>query len=117
MALWLLEAKSYPDETRSPAAKEARHLLKPGTYKVGRKAGEVDIVIQEDNSISRQHAVIIVPALREIAGGEAPYVVLKGTAAALRCNCSTALLSWLCWARARLARGARFSTRKRRCSS
>ncbi len=86
MALWLLEAKAFPDDDRVADAREARFYLKPGTYSVGRAAGSSDLDVIDDKSISRKHAEVIVPSLADYLVDDlwhgAPYVLVKGGRAA-----------------------------------
>jgi hypothetical protein len=74
MSLWLLEAKPFPEDTRSAAATSQRVWLSPGTYTVGRKEGQCDIAVEEDKSISRLHAEITVPSIEEL--GEPPSITI-----------------------------------------
>jgi len=78
-SLWLLEAKAYPEENRSAEAISKRYWLRPGTYTVGRPGTSSDIALLEDKSISRNHAIVIVPSLQEWLHTGAPYVEIKDT--------------------------------------
>ena len=73
--LWLVEAKAYPDDTRASDATTSKFWLRPGSYTLGRPGSSCDVVVTSDKSISRVHANIIVPDLREVAQqGEVPFV-------------------------------------------
>ncbi len=75
-SLWLLQAHQYGVDDRSADACSVTYWLRPGKAVVGR-VGQADLPIDEDNSISRKHATITVPAPGAQADGE-PYVLLKG---------------------------------------
>ncbi|KAL6774522.1 NBS1 [Auxenochlorella protothecoides x Auxenochlorella symbiontica] len=60
-SLWLLEAKEFADDDRPLESRTAKYFLKPGTYSVGRLAGQCDIAVTDDKSISREHAHLWVP--------------------------------------------------------
>lgn len=72
-SLWLLEAKAFQEEERSEAAYSVQLWLKPGGYIVGRQGA--DIVVEEDKSISRRHAELVVP--QDTVSDDA-HVVVKG---------------------------------------
>jgi len=74
MSIWLLEAKAFPDDTRSEAATSSRFWLYPGTYIVGRKEGQCDVDVPEDPSISRIHAEIKVPSTDAVQ--QSPYITV-----------------------------------------
>ena len=52
-ALWLLEAKAFPDDERGAEARSVRFWLRPGAYSVGRSAAQADVDVVDDKSISR----------------------------------------------------------------
>ena len=76
MSLWLLEAKAFPQDTRSKEATSTCFILTPGTYSVGRKEGQCDIDVPEDKSISRIHAEIKVPSINEIEQHSQPPSII-----------------------------------------
>ena len=55
--MWLLRQVAPPG-----AAPGLRWWLPPGTYTVGRRADQADLVVEGDKSLSRRHAVLTVPA-------------------------------------------------------
>lgn len=93
--LFLLEAKAFPDDERSSAAREVKFWLKPGNYSVGRSAGQADIDVIDDKSISRKHAELVVPTWDELQEGEQPYVLLRG--ATLQRGCIACRQAHPCW--------------------
>ena len=61
--MWVLEAQPLGStDDRSPAVQNLRHYLVAGSHFVGRNstAEHSGIVVEEDKSISRQHAVVTV---------------------------------------------------------
>ncbi len=61
--MWILEARpSGSTDERSLAAQQVRHYLPAGLHVVGRTQaiGQSCIVVDEDKSISRQHATVTV---------------------------------------------------------
>lgn len=86
-SLWLLEAKAFAEDDRSPTAYSVKYWLTPGgPYIVGRMGA--DICVEEDKSISRKHAELTVPrsmAAQQREGEEeeegeesGPHVLVKG---------------------------------------
>ena len=57
--MWVLEAQSFgSNDERSAATQTCKHYLTAGSHVVGRQIGQCAIVVEEDKSISRSHAVI-----------------------------------------------------------
>ncbi|RMZ53573.1 hypothetical protein APUTEX25_003395, partial [Auxenochlorella protothecoides] len=54
-------AKEFADDDRPLESRTVKYFLKPGTYSVGRLAGQCDIAVTDDKSISREHAHLWVP--------------------------------------------------------
>ena len=78
-SLWILASRAYPDDPRCEDTKTARFWLRPGRYTVGRTSNS-DIPVVEDRSISRTHAVVTVPSVKQWENGDGkkmPYVVIK----------------------------------------
>lgn len=73
--MWILEAQSLGSDERSIRVQTIKHYLVAGSHVVGRNlaVGQSNIVVEEDKSISRGHAVINV-AYAEQAGFK-----IKGT--------------------------------------
>lgn len=63
VVMWMLEAQSLgSSDERSVRVQTIRHYLTAGSHVVGRNitAGQSNIIVEEDKSISRGHAVITV---------------------------------------------------------
>lgn len=59
--MWVLEAQRFNSgDERSEAAQTCKHYLVAGTHTVGRQLGQSTVVVEEDKSISRSHAVLTV---------------------------------------------------------
>ena len=57
----MLEAQSFgSNDERSAATQTCKHYLTAGSHVVGRQIGQCAIVVEEDKSISRSHAVVTV---------------------------------------------------------
>lgn len=59
--MWVLEAQSFgSNDERSQATQTGKHYLTAGSHVVGRQLGQCALVVEEDKSISRSHAVVTV---------------------------------------------------------
>lgn len=59
--MWVLEAQSFGvNDERSQATQTCKHYLTAGSHVVGRQAGQCALVVEEDKSISRSHAIVTV---------------------------------------------------------
>lgn len=95
-SLWLLEAKAFPDDDRGEAARTVKFWLKPGTYSVGRTAGQADLDVIEDKSISRWLGL---GWRRRRAGGRGGWWLAAGTSCRQRSKSQVPEAQPLaCWA-------------------
>lgn len=84
-SLWLLEAKEFADDDRPLESRTVKYFLKPGTYSVGRLAGQCDIAVTDDKSISREHAHLWVPGPEAWESeAQGPFVRVSGEMTAPR---------------------------------
>lgn len=79
--MWVLQAQTFSsNDERSQATQTAKHHLTAGSHVVGRQAGQCALVVEEDKSISRSHAILTV------SYDDGGYCVVKGEHRSLACE-------------------------------
>ena len=75
----LLQGIAAGDSDQRPdAVKSARYYLKPGVYSAGRAEGISTILLQDDPSISRDHATVTVYSLSEAEANGGHLALVRG---------------------------------------